>query len=140
MLPTVRRRSALFFAALGLSLAACGVRLNDPEPGTEFWDSIEITGTFNPGGNLNVTAAYTQLNPVDVEVMCELREEKEQLLEIGRTTVPALPDGHPEATPQVGSVSFGFAAPTEAGAYIVECLTPLDEDNFIGDEITIAPS
>jgi hypothetical protein len=132
----VRTRLALFLAA-SLVLSACGVRFRDPEPGTEFWDSIEITGTFTPGGALTVTAAYEQLNPLDVEVMCELREEKEQLLEIGRTVVPALPDGNPDATPQAGSVTFDFAAPSPPGAYIVECLTPLDEDNFIGDEIIV---
>ena len=137
MLPTVPARLAALLA-VSLFLTACGVRFSDPEPGTEFWDSIEITGTFTPSGALNVVAAYEQLNPVDVEVMCELREEKEQLLEIGRTVVPARPDGNPEATPEAGSVSFDFAAPADAGAYIVECLTPLDEDNFIGDEITIA--
>lgn len=130
---------ALLLAA-SLALTACGVRFNDPEPGTEFWDSIEITGTFTPGGALKITVAYEQLNPVDVEVMCELREEKEQLLEIGRTVVPAVPGGRPDATPQPGSVSFDFAAPSPPGAYIVECLTPLDEDNFIGDEITVSPS
>jgi hypothetical protein len=136
MLPTVPRPIALL-AAISLLFVGCGVRISGPERGTEFWDSIDITGTFTPGGALNVTAAYEQLNPVDVEVICELREEKEQLHEIGRTVVPALPEGSPDATPVAGSVSFDFSAPDDPGAYIVECLTPSDEDNFIGDEIIV---
>lgn len=131
------RRIALL-AAMTLLVAGCGVRLRDPDPGTEFWASIEISGTFTPGGALHVEARYDQLYPVDVEVLCELRREKEQLLEIGRATIPLLAGGNPDATPAPGTLSYDFTAPDSPGTYIIECLTPLDEDNFIGDEISIA--
>jgi len=130
-------RCIALLAATTLLIAGCGVRLQDLEPGTEFWASIEITGTFTPDSPLHVEAQYEQLYPVDVDVLCELRREKEQLLEIGRATVPALAGGNPAATPIAGTLSYDFSAPPAPGTYVVECLTPLDEDNFIGDEITI---
>lgn len=136
MLPTVPARIVLL-ASLSLLLAGCGVRFHDPDPGTEFWESIDISGTFKPGGALSVTASYEQRYPVDVEIMCELRRNKVQLQELGRTVVPAVPNGNPDATPVVGTVTYPFAAPATPGVYIVECLTPLDEDNFIGDEIAV---
>ena len=51
--------------------------------------------------------------------------------------VPPLPNGNPDATPFVGSLSYDFVPPA-AGAYKIECLTPKDVDNFIDEKITVS--
>ena len=122
---------------LGLVFAGCGVRYSDPEKGTEFYQSIAITGELRTGQPLTVVVAYTQTYPVEVESVCELRQNKQTVKEIGRTLVPLLPDGQPEATPTTGELRYEFTVDAP-GAYKVECLTPKDEDNFIDEEITVS--
>ena len=119
-------------------LAACGVKFSSAEPGTEFFKSIDISGTMRSGDQLTVAVEYDQYYPVEVPFQCELRRKKELITVIGKATAPALEGGGPDATPFPGLFAFDFWAP-EPGMYIVECLTPADEDNFIGDEIIILP-
>jgi hypothetical protein len=129
-------------AALLLSsalLAACGVRFSEADPGTEFFKSIDISGQMRAGDPLTVVVGYDQYYPVEVAFQCELRRNKQLVTVIGEATVPPLEGGGPDATPFPGVFSFDFSA-AEPGTYVVECLTPIDEDNFIGDEITIAPA
>jgi len=120
-------------------LAGCGVRFTDPPAGTEFFESLRISGEMKAGSPLTALVSYTQTYPVEVQVTCELRQNKQTLLQIGQNVVPALPDGNPDATPLVGSFSYDFTPPAP-GAYKVECLTLQEEDNFITKTITISPN
>lgn len=123
----------------GLALAACGVKFTAAEPGTEFFTSIDITGEMRAGSPLTVLVAYEQFYPIDITLHCELRRKKEILRRLGDTVVGPLANGDPDKTPFPGVVAFDFTI-DEPGTYIVECLTEKDEDNFIGDEITIRPA
>jgi hypothetical protein len=134
MTPVLRRIA--FFAALSLLLAGCGVRFRDPDPGTEFFSDIDVSGEMRAGAPLTVLVSYEQTYGVEVELACELRRNRQTLSEIGRTIVPAHPDGKPEATPVIGSLAYDFTV-EQPGAYKVECLTPKDEDNYIAEDLTI---
>jgi hypothetical protein len=90
------------------------------------------------GAPLTVAYSYKQNNPLPVETKCELRQNKELVKPLGNMTVQGLPFGGPEATPFPGNFTFDFTV-DEPGDYIVQCYTTLDEDNFIEEEITIAP-
>ena len=133
----LRRLTPVTMLIAALSLIACGVRYSDPEPGTEFYESIDITGDMTAGETLTVTIGITQTNPVEVVSVCELRQDKKTLFEIGRATIPALPEGNPDATPVISEQSHDFTV-DEPGTFVVECLTPKDEDNFIAKEITVS--
>ena len=133
----MRRHVTLLLAVTTVLLAGCGVRFRDPEPGTEFFTDLDITGDFRVQAPLTLTVAYEQYYPAEVEVVCELRQGNETLRELGRQLVPPLPDGDPDATPVAGHSSFDFTV-DQPGTYDVECLTPKDEDNYISDEITVA--
>ena len=135
----VKRLPIAVLLSSSLLLAACGVRFQDPDPGTEFFKSIDISGQMRAGDPLTVVVGYDQYYPAEVAFQCELRRKKELITVIGEAKAPALEDGSPDATPFPGVYSFDFSVP-EPGTFIVECLTPQDEDNFIGDEITIAPA
>lgn len=124
---------------LGLLIVGCGVRFKDPEPGTEFFADIDVSGDMKVQSPLAVTVTYEQYYPAEVELVCELRQSRQTLRELGRLLVPALAEGGPEATPVAGDATFDFTVDT-AGTYDIECLTPKDEDNYIAKEITVAPS
>jgi hypothetical protein len=74
-------------------------------------------------------------------VECHLLEDDEEtkVMDILNEEIPANPDGAPvgTATPLPGDFEKGFRAPPQPGRYLVECLTPLDENNAIGEWITI---
>lgn len=135
----MKRTAALLLTVSGLALAACGVKFTAAEQGTEFFTSIDITGEMRAGAPLTVLVAYEQFYPVDITLHCELRRKKEILRRLGDTVVMPLENGGPDKTPFPGVVAFDFTI-DEPGNYIVECLTEKDEDNFIGDEIEIAPA
>ncbi len=118
-------------------IAGCGVRYSDPEPGTEFFASITVSGELRVGETLTVIVGYTQTYALEVESVCELRQNKTTVKEIGRAVIPLLPEGNPEATPTVGELRYEFTVDTP-GAYKVECLTPKDVDNFIDKKITVS--
>jgi hypothetical protein len=128
--------AGIVLIAMSLMLGGCGVRFRDPEPGTEFFTAIEITGEKVVGAPLTVLVEYEQYYPVDVQFHCELRREKEIIKQIGERSVAPLDDGGPDKTPIASAYAFDFTV-DEPGTFIVECLTELDEDNFIGDEIEI---
>jgi hypothetical protein len=124
------------FAVAAVVFAGCGVRLRDPEPGTEFFSDIDVSGEMTVNAPLTVTVGYEQFYPVEVELVCELRQNEKTLRELGRQLVAPLEEGEPEATPVVGHATFDFTV-EPAGEYVVECLTPKDEDNYIAKEIGI---
>jgi len=138
-MPDVNRLAVLLLALSGLLLAACGVRFVDADPGTEFFTDIEISGEMRVNAPLTVYVQYEQFYPVDVNFQCELRRKKEIIKRLGEQNVAPLENGGPDMTPFPGAVAFDFTVDAP-GTYIVECLTEKDEDNFIGDEITIAPA
>ena len=120
-----------------LLLVGCGVRLRDPDPGTEFFSDIEIAGELRAQAPLTLTVGFEQYYPAEVELVCELRQNEQTLRELGRQTVQPLEGGDPDSTPTVGHATFDFTV-EPAGTYVVECLTPKDEDNYIAKEIKIA--
>ena len=138
-MPAVRLSPIAALVAATIVLAGCGVRYRDPDPGTEFFSDIDIAGDHRVEAPLTVTVGFEQFYPVEVELVCELRQDEETLRELGRQLVPALPEGEPEATPVAGHATFDFTV-EPAGTYVVECLTPKDEDNYIAEEIDIAAS
>lgn len=113
------------------------MRFTDPEPGTEFFESLEISGEMKAGSTLTALVTITQNYPIEVELTCELRQNKTTLQEIGKDLVPPLPDGNPDATPVSGSFSYDFTPPGP-GEYKVECLTLKDEDNFIAKKFRVS--
>lgn len=131
------RRLYLAAPLLTVVLAGCGVRFSDPEPGTEFFASLVVTGSRVASEPMTAVVSYTQNYPIEVELVCELRQNKTTLFEIGKAVVPPLPNGNPDATPFVGSLSYDFVPPA-AGTYKIECLTPKDVDNFIDEKITVS--
>jgi hypothetical protein len=136
-MPDVNRIPPLVLALCAMLLAACGVRFADATPGTEFFTDIEISGEMRAGAPLTVDVQYEQFYPVDVAFHCELRRKKEIIKRLGEQVVVPLENGGPDKTPFPGAIAFDFTVEAP-GTYIVECLTEKDEDNFIGDEITIA--
>jgi hypothetical protein len=141
MMRKMRRKrigiAGLLLVAAASFVAGCGVRYSDPEPGTEFYESITISGDLTAGMAITVTVDITQTYPVEVESVCELRQNKVTLREIGRDVVPALVGGNPDATPPLSILTHDFTV-DEPGTYVIECLTPKDEDNFIAKEIKVS--
>jgi len=86
-----------------------------------------------------VELAYSQTLPVSVEVECRLKQGSEVLQRIGAATVPANPEGNPEATPVAGSLSFPFRV-EQPGEYAVVCVTLADESNYLSQTISISPA
>jgi hypothetical protein len=139
---TSRSANARHFALLaGLTVlfAACGVRFRDPEPGTEFFTDLAVSGDLKAQAPLAVSVQYEQFYPVEVEMVCELRQHKTTLKEIGRQLVQPLENGSPDATPVSGNATFDLTVDAP-GQYTVECLTPKDEDNYISKKISVAAS
>jgi len=138
-MPDVNRLALLLLTCSAVLLAACGVRFVDADPGTEFFTDIDISGEMTVGAPLTVYVQYEQFYPVDLNFHCELRRKKELVKRLGEQNVVPLENGGPDQTPFPGAIAFDFTVDAP-GTYIVECLTEKDEDNFIGDEITISPA
>jgi hypothetical protein len=135
----VKRLSVVLWVACASVFVSCGVRFSSTDRGTEFFTSIEISGEMRAGAPLTVLVGYEQYYPVEVVFQCELRRHKELIKVLGEEVVGSLENGGPDKTPFPGVISFDFSV-DKPGSYIVECLTPKEEDNFIGDEIEIAPA
>lgn len=124
-------------AASSLVLFGCGVAFGPAEERADFFESLEVTGDeMRAGAPLTVTVEYNQKYPVDVEVVCEIRRNKQLVQVIGERNVASLPGGGPEATPVVGTASFEFRL-DDPGSYRAECYTPADEDNYIREQFRI---
>jgi hypothetical protein len=119
--------------------AGCGIHFGSADEHTEPMTHLRITGTRRAGEELQVELAYSQTLPVSVEVECRLKQGKEVVQRIGAATVPANPEGNPEATPQVGTLSFPFRV-EQPGEYKVVCLTVADEENKLSQVISIGPA
>lgn len=135
---TVPRRLAfLVLMFVPLLSVGCGIAFGDAPQGNDFFTSLRVTGEKRAGAPLTAAVAYETIYPLQVEVLCELRQGTRTISEIGRGFAPAItPERHPddEAVPGNFSIDFAVVAP---GAYKVECYTVLDEANFIIEEFTI---
>ena len=122
--------------------AACGVTFGGAPEGNDFFTSLDVTGDMTIAAPLTAALSYETFYPVPVDIICELRQGDDLVREIGRTQAPSVPeelspDDEDERVP--GNISFDFAV-EEAGAFKVECYTPLDEANYIVEEFDVAVS
>jgi hypothetical protein len=117
--------------------AACGVQFASPVVDDDFFTGIRVSGVEQTGAPMTVVFLYQTNYPNVVEVVCELLDSDQEVVkEIGRTTVPAFPNGNPDVTPMAGVSAFDFTVDAP-GTFRVECYTPADEDNFVRDEIDV---
>jgi hypothetical protein len=119
--------------------AGCGIHFGSADEHTEPLAHLRVTGTRRASEELQVELAYSQTLPVSVEVECRLKQGSEVLQRIGAATVPANPEGNPEATPVAGSLSFPFRV-EQPGEYAVVCVTLADESNYLSQTISISPA
>ena len=119
--------------------AGCGIHFGSADEHTEPLAHLRVTGTRRAGEELQVELSYSQTLPVSVEVECRLKQGNEVVQRIGAGTVPANPEGSPEATPVAGSLSFPLRI-DRAGEYTVVCLTLADESNYLSQTISIGPA
>jgi hypothetical protein len=142
----------LFFAVL--SFAGCGVSFSAEEEQSEIFTDLSISGDFTPRGQLILALRYQQRYPVEIQVVCEVLEDRsgpreerlltrvleQQLLPTGSlsmgegTAVPL-----ETITPVPGTFEQPFNGPDQPGRYEVECLTPADDNNDIEESFTIEP-
>jgi hypothetical protein len=116
--------------------AGCGIHFGSADEHTEPMTQLRITGTRRAGEELQVELAYSQTLPVAVAVECRLKQGSEVVQKIGAGTMPANPEGNPEATPVAGSLSFPLRI-DRPGEYTVMCLTLADESNYLSQTISI---
>jgi len=119
--------------------AGCGIHFGSADEHTEPLAHLQVTGTRRAGEELQVELGYSQTLPVPVEVECRLKQGSTVVQRIGAATVPANPEGNPEATPVAGSLSFPFRV-EQPGEYKVVCLTLADESNYLSQTISISPA
>jgi hypothetical protein len=117
----------------------CGIGFGSSDELTDPLAGLRITGTRTAGEELRVELAYSQTYPVPVEVECRLKQGSTVVQVIGKATIPANPEGSPEATPVTGDFSFPFRV-EQAGEYKVVCLTVADEANKLDEVISIRPA
>ena len=111
-------------------LAGCGIAFGGAPEGNDFFVSLRVTGDKTAGSPLTAAVAYETFYPDPIDVICELRQEKETLQQIGGFQAPGVPGLTPEDDGVPGNYSIDFAV-NEPGEYKVECFTPKDEGNFI---------
>jgi hypothetical protein len=109
---------------------ACGVAFSAPSRDHTLFQSLKVTGQMRTGASLAAHLTYQQYLPIDIDIRCELRQDKKLVKVIGQGTVSEDPGGSPKATPIPGSVSYNFTVDAP-GDYHVTCYTPSDEDNTI---------
>lgn len=108
---------------------------------SEIFRDLTVDGSFRPNGDITVRVDVEQPYPVPVTVDCDLLEDDEEtkVTDILSQDIPANVEGAPvgTATPLPGDFEQAFRAPSQPGRYLVKCVTPLDENNAIGEWITI---
>ena len=149
MRPTL---SALLPATVVLAIfgsLACGVRFGSPDPETELFEDIEISGTRTAGSPLTITLGITQAYPVAVQIACyydladrDLTDDEkalpfeERATKVGERTLPASPGTEPGDEVDAVEVTFPFSI-NEPGRYFLACLTPSAPDNGVGTTFTV---
>lgn len=134
------RSGTLVIILLGLAglLAGCGIGFGAGPEGTELFARLSIEGERTTGSSLTLRLDYTQFYPAPIEVRCLLERDEERVQIIGNRSIPAHPEGGPEATPTTGAFDLEFTV-SEPGSYWVVCETPADEENAIGKSLEIRP-
>jgi hypothetical protein len=128
----------LLFASL--PLAGCGIAFGDAPQGNDFFTSLRVSGEKRAGAPLTAAVSYETFYPVQIEILCELRQGSRTIREIGRGFAPAVtPERTPDDEAVPGNFSIDFNVAT-AGDYKVECYTVLEEANFIIEEFKIRGS
>jgi hypothetical protein len=74
---TERRWRMSPLGALLLSVAAgvlvgCGVTFGSSGRGSEFFQRLDVSGDFSPGGELTLAVEYSQAYPVSLNIVCDL--------------------------------------------------------------------
>ena len=129
----------LLLAISTVPLTACGVDFGESDENHEPLTSIRVVGTPVAGEELRLELSYSQPYAVAVDVECRVKQTGKVLQSIGEATVPANPtEGDPQATPVAGVLDFTFRI-DEPGDYVLECITPADDDNYIRRAITVSP-
>ena len=130
----------ILISYLCVLLSACGIAFGGAPEGNDFFVSFDVTGEKVAGRPLTAALTYETIYPFEVEIVCELREEKDLVREVARGRAAAVPEGlTPDDDRVAGDLVFDFVV-DEPGDFHVECYTPLDEANFIieGFEIEAA--
>jgi hypothetical protein len=147
LLPALR--AAIVLLTFALPITACGIRFLDPDPETELFEDIEITGSRTPGSDLTINLTLTQAYPIAVQIGCyyeiagkELSDFEEELafheraLQVAEATLPASATTSPDDEVDERELQFHFSVP-EPGRYFLACLTPASPENGIGMIFTI---
>ena len=140
MLPcTVPRNVIVVLLALAsIALAGCGIAFSDAPQGNDFFTSLRVSGDTRVGRPLTAAVSYETFYPVQIEIVCELRQGSRTIHEIGRGFAPAItPERHPDDEAVPGNFSIDFTVEA-AGSYKVECYTVLDDANYIIEEFAVA--
>ena len=143
------RLSSVILLSLTLLISACGVRFLNPDPETELFEDLELTGNRTPGSDLTITLTLTQAYPVAVQVGCyyevadkDLSDFEEELafheraVKVAEATIPASSATRPDDEVEERDIEFHFSVP-EPGRYFLACLTPASPENGIGTIFTI---
>lgn len=127
-----------FFPLLAVAAiaGACGVSFSAAPQGNDFFKSLDVTGSPNAGAPLTARLSVKQTYRTDIDVRCELRQEKNLVKPLHEDRAAPNPDGSPKATAVPEHFTFDFSV-DRPGAYVVECFTPADEDNFIDEPLQI---
>ena len=128
--------AAAALALLCALLAGCGIAFGDAPEGNDFFVSLRVTGNKTAGSPLTAAVAYETFYPSPVDIVCELRQGKTTLLQIGGAQAPAVTGRTPDDGGVPGNFSIDFTVDTP-GRYKVECYTSKEEANFIIEEFSV---
>jgi hypothetical protein len=133
----LRNTSLVLLVLLSCIIAGCGITFAGPDEGNDFFTALDVTGDKTAGSPMTAAVAFETFYPVPVDIVCELRQEKSLIGQIGVGQAPAIPgDLTPDDDRVPGNFSFNFTL-DEPGDFKVECYTRDDEANFIIEEFTI---
>jgi hypothetical protein len=128
--PILLLLGAIAFLALG-----CGIGTD--EAYQEPLSKIRVTGTRAVGQEMRLELDYRQTYDVDVDVECDLKQGSKIIQQISYETVPANPNGRPDATPATGTLAFDFSV-DKAGSYTVVCFTTKDTENKLKASLDVS--
>jgi hypothetical protein len=151
------RLLAMLMAALTITAAACGVKLEADQTTTEIFRSVSVTDSEgNPelpaGETIVLHVEYTQYYPSQLDIECDLlsADESTKVSDIHVAVAPPnAPENIPtsiqenfrdEVTPIAGRFDQSFFAPAEPGQYVVRCFTQEDDNNEVERTILIGPA
>ncbi|MPZ50160.1 MAG: hypothetical protein GEU75_12835 [Dehalococcoidia bacterium] len=148
-MPTPFRLLPFFLAFTLFASVGCGVRFTSPDPGTELFEDMDISGLRTAGSPLTISLTLNQAYPVAVRVACyydlsdrDLTDDEKSLPfeeranKAGEAILPPAPEHRPDDEVALTKLDFSFSIP-EPGRYFLACLTPASPENGIGSTVTI---